>query len=477
MNTADRLKIPPVSMPEQEPSSRIRNVREVPLGFTPAMALREAERCLHCAQAPCISGCPVGIRIPDFIQALADGDERTAIGIIKETNLLPAVCGRVCPQEEQCQKDCTVGKSHGDVARAVQIGKLERYLADWERTQGTTATPVSPMTTGRTVAVIGSGPAGLTVAGDLVRLGHGVTVFEALHMPGGVLGYGIPEFRLPKDIVYAEVAFLSRLGVTFQYNTIVGKSITLDEIRARFDAVFIGSGAGLPSFLNIPGESLLGVYSANEYLTRANLMHAYDPEADTPILRGKAVVVLGGGNVAVDSARTALRLGAVSVTVLYRRSAQEMPARTEEVHHAVEEGVSFRFLEAPLEIVGTQEGWVQGITTQKMALGEPDGSGRRRPVPIPGATDHVEADVVVVAIGSAPNPLIPSALPDLRVNRDGGVVVNEETMETSVPGIFAGGDIVLGSATVILAMGQGRVAARAIHERLMGLHGAAPAGG
>jgi glutamate synthase (NADPH/NADH) small chain len=467
MNAAERLKLPPAPMPEQDPAERIHNVREVPLGFTPDMALQEAQRCLHCTNQPCVQGCPVGVRIPDFIQAIEDGDFKAGIGIIKQTNLLPAVCGRVCPQEEQCQKECTVGKAHRDVAQAVQIGKLERFLADWERSRNEAAVPPACPPTGKKVAVIGSGPAGLTVAGDLVKLGHAVTVFEALHMPGGVLGYGIPEFRLPKEIVWKEVAYLSRLGVDFQYNTVIGKSLTVDEIRAEYDAVFIGSGAGLPNFLGIPGENLLGVYSANEYLTRANLMHAFDPDSDTPILRGKTVAVLGGGNVAMDSARTALRLGALKVTVIYRRSEEEMPARKEEYHHAVQEGVEFHFLQNPIEILGDSEGWVTGLRIQQMQLGEPDASGRRRPLPVAGQTSNALADVVVVAIGNNPNPLIPSALPGLQINKHGGIITNEDTMETSIPGIFAGGDIVLGAATVILAMGQGRKAARAIHGWLM----------
>jgi len=466
MTNAERLRIPPVAMPEQEPAERIHNVREVPLGFTPEMARTEAQRCLHCANQPCVEGCPVGVRIPEFIKAVEAGDEASGIAIIKETNLLPAVCGRVCPQEEQCQENCTVGKSHKDIGQAVQIGKLERFLADWEREHHAAVVPQLPPATGKRVAVIGSGPAGLTVAGDLAKLGHAVTVFEALHKPGGVLAYGIPEFRLPKEIVDAEVANLTRLGVNFQYNTVIGKSLTVDEIRHTYDAVFVGSGAGLPNFLHIPGENLLGVYSANEYLTRANLMHAYDEDSDTPILRGRSVAVLGGGNVAMDSARTALRLGAHRVMVIYRRSEQEMPARKEEYHHATQEGVEFHFLENPLEILGGTDGWVTGLTVQKMQLGEPDASGRRRPLPIAGQTSNVPADVVVVAIGNNPNPLIPAALPGLQVNQHGGIVTNEDTMETSVPGVFAGGDIVLGAATVILAMGQGRKAARAIHAYL-----------
>ncbi|MEN6551201.1 MAG: NADPH-dependent glutamate synthase [Candidatus Cryosericum sp.] len=466
MTNAERLRIPPVAMPEQEPAERIHNVREVPLGFTPEMARTEAQRCLHCVNQPCVEGCPVGVRIPEFIKAVEAGDEASGIAIIKETNLLPAVCGRVCPQEEQCQENCTVGKSHKDIGQAVQIGKLERFLADWEREHHAAVVPQLPPATGKRVAVIGSGPAGLTVAGDLAKLGHAVTVFEALHKPGGVLAYGIPEFRLPKEIVDAEVANLTRLGVNFQYNTVIGKSLTIDEIRHTYDAVFVGSGAGLPNFLHIPGENLLGVYSANEYLTRANLMHAYDEDSDTPILRGRSVAVLGGGNVAMDSARTALRLGAHRVMVIYRRSEQEMPARKEEYHHATQEGVEFHFLENPLEILGGTDGWVTGLTVQKMQLGEPDASGRRRPLPIAGQTSNVPADVVVVAIGNNPNPLIPAALPGLQVNQHGGIVTNEDTMETSVPGVFAGGDIVLGAATVILAMGQGRKAARAIHAYL-----------
>ncbi|MCX6097796.1 MAG: NADPH-dependent glutamate synthase [Caldiserica bacterium] len=466
MNAATRLKLPPVVMPEQDPVDRVHNVREVPLGFTPAMALQEAQRCLHCPDQPCVKGCPVGVQIPDFIKAIEEGDFAGGIGIIKQTNLLPAVCGRVCPQEEQCQMTCTVGKAHRDVGQAVQIGKLERFLADWERENHAAVIPQIPPSTGKRVAVIGSGPAGLTVAGDLIKLGHAVTVFEALHKPGGVLGYGIPEFRLPKEIVYKEVSYLTELGVDFQYNTVIGRSLTVDEVRQDYDAIFVGSGAGLPNFLGIPGESLLGVYSANEYLTRANLMHAYDENSNTPILHGKSVAVLGGGNVAMDSARTAMRLGALKVMVIYRRSEEEMPARKEEYHHAVQEGIEVHFLQNPVEILGNPGGWVTGLTVQQMQLGEPDASGRRRPLPIPGQISNVPADVVVVAIGNSPNPLIPAALPGLGVNKHGGIVTDEETMETSIPGIFAGGDIVLGAATVILAMGQGRKAAGAIHAWL-----------
>lgn len=466
MNTAERLKLKPVPMPEQDPAERVHNVQEVPLGFTSEMAAEEAERCLHCPDQPCVKGCPVGVQIPDFITAIQKGDFAGGIGIIKQTNLLPAVCGRVCPQESQCQKACTVGKAHHDVGQAVQIGQLERFLADWERKNHAQVISQIPPPTGKRVAVIGSGPAGLTLAGDLIKLGHAVTVFEALHKPGGVLGYGIPEFRLPKEIVYTEVSYLSQLGVDFHYNTVIGKSLSLDELRRDYDAIFIGSGAGLPNFLGIPGENLLGVYSANEYLTRANLMHAYDNNSNTPILRRDTVVVLGGGNVAMDSARTALRLGAHKVSILYRRSEEEMPARKEEYHHALQEGVEFRFLQSPLEILGNDQGWVTGLSMQHMQLGEPDASGRRRPLPIPGQVTREPADLVIVAIGNAPNPLIPAALPGLEMNKHGGIVVNEETMETSIPGIFAGGDIVLGSATVILAMGEGRKAARAIHAWL-----------
>ena len=467
MEAKDRLAIPPQPMPEQAPSERVGNLREVPLGFTPETAMVEARRCLQCKKAFCTEGCPVGVDIPGFLEAVERGDFASGIGIIRRRNALPAVCGRVCPQEQQCQLACTVGKFHHDPGKSVSIGRIERFLADWEREAGAAQASVKAPPTGRRVAVIGSGPAGLTVAGDLILLGHSVTVFEALHKAGGVLVYGIPEFRLPKAIVRREVELLENLGVEFRLDTIAGRTRPVDELVREYDAMFIGSGAGLPKFQGIPGENLLGVYSANEYLTRANLMKAYDfPAADTPIQRGRTVVTVGGGNGAMDCARTALRMGAERSLVVYRRSEAEMPARREEVHHAREEGVEFHLLENPVEITGGPKGWVEGVRIVRMTLGEPDSSGRRRSIPIEGSEFVQEADEVLVAIGNSPNPLVPSSFPELETTRWGGIVVNEATGQTSVRGVFAGGDIVLGAATVILAMGQGRIAARAMHAYL-----------
>ena len=463
MKPKERLLIPVQSMTEQPAQERIHNQNEVPLGYTPEQAMEEARRCLQCKKAKCIPGCPVRVDIPGFIAAIEKGDFSEAIRIIKATNLLPAVCGRVCPQEEQCQVVCTVAKSHKDLAKSVQIGKLERFAADWEREQGEIRIPDVAAKTGKRAAVVGAGPAGLTVAGDLVKLGHEVTVFEAFHKPGGVLSYGIPEFRLPKAIVYTEVETLEKLGVEFRYNHVIGKTLFVEELLEEFDSVFVGTGAGLPRFMNIPGEDLLAVYSANEYLTRANLMRAFDfPNSDTPIVRGRTVATVGGGNVAMDSARTALRMGAARSIIVYRRSEAEMPARIEEVHHAKEEGVEFQLLQTPIRIIGDERGWVKQLEILKMELGEPDSSGRRRPVPIEGSEFIMDVDVVVMAIGNSPNPLIPQSLPSLTVQRWGGIVVNEHTGQTSMKGVFAGGDIVLGAATVILAMGEGRRAARAM---------------
>jgi glutamate synthase (NADPH/NADH) small chain len=468
LTTKERLQIPSVKMPEQEARERIHNVNEVPLGYTVEMAQLEAQRCLQCKNAPCIKGCPVEIDIPGFIKSILEGRYRESINRIKETNILPAVCGRVCPQEEQCQKTCVVGKSHKEVAKAVQIGKLERFAADWEMEQGEAETPVIKASTGKRVAIVGSGPAGLTVAADARREGHEVTIFEALHKPGGVLIYGIPEFRLPKRIVMREVKNLEKMGVTLRTNYVVGKLSTIDELFDEgYDAVFIATGAGLPLFMHIPGENLNGVYSANEYLTRANLMQAYSfPNTDTPIARAKNVAVFGGGNVAMDSARTALRLGAENVYLIYRRSKKEMPARVEEVEHAEEEGVKMLLLRNPVRLIGDQNGWVREVECLKMELGEPDESGRRRPVPIKGSEFRIAIDACIVAIGNASNPLVPTTTPDLAVNKWGNVVAAEDTLKTSKKGVFAGGDIVLGAATVILAMGQGRKAAQAINEYL-----------
>ncbi len=463
MNLRDRLKIPPTPMPEQEPSERIGNLLEVPCGYTPEMAVREATRCIQCKTPFCVEGCPVGIDIPGFIGLIEEGDFRGAAVKLKEKNLLPAVCGRVCPQEEQCQLTCAVGKSRKDPAKSVMIGRLERFVADWEREQGEVPLPEMPAPTGRRVAVVGAGPAGLTVAGDLVRDGHSVTVFEALHRAGGVLVYGIPEFRLPKAIVQAEVDFLERLGVVFRYNYVVGKTSPIEEMLSEYDAMFIGTGAGLPRFMRVPGENLLGVLSANEYLTRANLMKAYSfPETDTPIVRGKKVITVGGGNVAMDCARTALRMGAERSLIVYRRAEEQMPARLEEIHHAREEGVELHLLQNPVRLVGDEDGWLTGAELIKMELGEPDSSGRRRPIPIEGSEFVEEADALIVAIGNSPNPLVPESFPELDVTRWGGIIVNDMTGQTSVRGVFAGGDIVLGAATVILAMGHGRRAARAM---------------
>ncbi len=464
MNIKERLAIPPVDMPEQDPRVRVNNVEEVPLGYTPEMAMLEAKRCLQCKTPFCIEGCPVGIDIPGFLKAIEDGDFRKSIRIMKNSNLLPAVCGRVCPQEEQCQQVCTIGKAKKDPCKSVMIGKLERFIADWEREQGGALIPSPARPSGKRVGIVGGGPAGLTVAGDLIKFGHEVVVFEALHKAGGVLVYGIPEFRLPKAIVQAEVDYLESLGVEFRYNFVVGKTAPIQSLLEDFDAVFIGTGAGLPRFMRVPGENLLGVLSANEYLTRANLMKAYDyPKADTPIVKGRRIITVGGGNVAMDCARTALRMGAEKSLIVYRRAEEQMPARLEEIHHAKEEGVEFHLLRNPVKLHGNADGRLTGAEVIKMELGEPDSSGRRRPVPIEGSEFIMEADALIVAIGNSPNPLIPQTFPDLEVTRWGGVVVNDVTGQTSVPGVFAGGDIVLGAATVILAMGHGRRAARAMN--------------
>ena len=465
----ERLQVPVQKMPEQDPKERIHNVNEVPYGYDDGMAKTEASRCLQCKKAPCVTGCPVEIDIPGFVKAIYDGDYRAGIDIIKKTNILPAVCGRVCPQEEQCQKYCVVGKSLKSTDLAVQIGKLERFLADWEMEKSETRMPVIKPATGKKVAIVGCGPAGLTVAADVRREGHDVTIFEALHKPGGVLIYGIPEFRLPKRIVMREVENLEKMGVEVKTNYVIGKVFTVDELLGEqgYDAVFVGTGAGLPMFMKIPGENLNGVYSANEYLTRANLMKAYSfPETDTPIADAKNVAVFGGGNVAMDSARTALRLGAENVYLIYRRSKTEMPARVEEVHHAEEEGVQMLLLQNPVRLIGDEDGWVRQVEGIKMELGEPDDSGRRRPVPVEGSEFTIDIDTCIVAIGNSSNPLIPDTTPDIEVNKWGNITVDEATLKTSKKGVFAGGDIVLGAATVILAMGQGRKAAAAINDYL-----------
>ncbi len=460
----ERLKLPAQQMPEQAPDERVRNMGEVALGLTPEQAIAEAQRCLQCDKAKCIDGCPVGIDIPRFVAAVADGDFRAAAAAVREKNLLPAICGRVCPQEDQCQVVCAVTKALKSVEKSVSVGRLERFVADWERERGAFEMPALPPPTGKRVAVVGSGPAGLTVAGDLIRQGHAVTVFEALHRAGGVLIYGIPEFRLPKEIVKKEVEYLEKLGVTFRYNWVVGKTIGLRQLlEDGFDAAFLGTGAGLPNFLDVPGENLCGVYSANEYLTRTNLMRAFDYDvSDTPLARSRRVAVVGGGNVAMDSARMARRSGAEWVAIVYRRSEKEMPARLEELHHAKEEGIAFELLQNPTRILGDESGWVTGIEVQRMELGEPDASGRRRPVPVPGSERTLEADTVIIAVGNQPNPLIAKTTPAIRTTRWGGIVVDPVTQRTSMKGVFAGGDVVLGAATVILAMGEGRRAAKAI---------------
>ena len=459
----EKQKVPRQKMPEQEPKVRAKNFNEVPFGYKPELAQAEASRCLQCKKPRCTEGCPVEIDIPGFIGRISEGDFVGAARKLKERNSLPAVCGRVCPQEDQCEKVCIVGKKDQPVA----IGRLERFAADWEREKGEVAIPAKAPSTGKKVAVVGSGPAGLTVAGDLILKGHEVTIFEALHKTGGVLIYGIPEFRLPKSIVQAEVNYLERLGVKVEVNCVIGRVESVDELLGEYDAVFLGLGAGLPQFMNIPGENLCGIYSANEYLTRSNLMKAYlFPQYDTPIARGKNVAVFGAGNVAMDSARTALRLGADTVRIIYRRSKDEMPARIEEVHHAEEEGVQFYLLTAPTKFFGNDNGWVTGMECLQMELGEPDESGRRRPVPMKGSEFKLECDMAVVAIGAGPNPLLPTQTSGLELNKRGYIVADLETGKTTKAGVWAGGDIVTGSATVILAMGAGRKAANSIHEYL-----------
>ncbi len=457
-------KIPRQPMPEQPPEVRRRNFEEVPLGYGRETAIQEAQRCLQCKKPACVAGCPVEVNIPGFIKHVADGDFSAAIGVIWEKNALPAVCGRVCPQEIQCEGLCIVGKKDAPVA----IGNLERFVADTERLQGSGELPAKAPSTGKRVAVVGSGPSGLTVAGDLLLKGHDVTLMEAFHKPGGVLVYGIPEFRLPKDIVASEVASLEKLGLVIKSNTVVGQTVSLDELfEEGFDAVFIGVGAGLPTFLNIPGENLNGIYSANEYLTRANLMKGYlYPEYDTPLVRGKNVAVIGAGNVAMDAARTAMRLGAENVRIVYRRSRDEMPARAAEIHHAEEEGIEMYLLTAPTEFIGDERDYVTSMKCLKMELGEPDASGRRRPVPIEGSEFTLDCDLAVIAVGAGANPLLTQSNPEISLNKWGYIVADPETGKTTKKGVWAGGDIVTGSATVILAMGAGRKAADSIHDYL-----------
>jgi len=460
----ERMAIDRIAMPEQDAQLRAVNFREVNLGLTQQIAMLEAERCLQCPKPYCIDGCPVRVNIPRFLKFLREGDLPAAADSLLDDNALPCVTGRVCPQETQCEQVCLRAKKGNSVA----IGHLERFVADWAQAHPEGLTHNEPIASGRTVAIVGSGPAGLTAAGELAKVGHDVTIFEAFHAAGGVLIYGIPEFRLPKDIVQAEVDRLKEAGVKIEPNSIIGKTYTLPELVERFDAVFIAVGAGLPVFMNIPGENLKGVYSANEYLTRVNLMGAWNPESDTPILHGQRVVVVGGGNVAMDSVRTARRLGAAEAVIVYRRGRAELPARAEEVHHAEQEGIRFDFQVAPVEVIGDEQGWVSGLRCVRMELGEPDDSGRRRPVVIPGSEFVIECDMVVVAIGTRSNPLLTSTAPDLTINQWGYIEIDEHGM-TSMPGVFAGGDIVRGAATVILAMGDGKRAAAAMNSYLAGV--------
>ena len=448
------------AMPTQPPEERRHNFREVALGYSAETAMEEATRCLNCRHKPCVSGCPVHIEIPRFIEQVKDGDFGKAYEIISRTSSLPAVCGRVCPQENQCEARCVRGKN----GEPVGIGRLERFVADWHNAQEEVK-PEKPVSNGRKVAVIGSGPSGLTCAGDLAKMGYEVTVFEALHLAGGVLVYGIPEFRLPKSIVQKEVETIQALGVKIETNMVIGRVLSIDELMDEqgFEAVFIGSGAGLPRFMNIKGENLCGVYSANEFLTRTNLMKAYREESATPIMHAKRVAVVGGGNVAMDAARSALRLGASEVTVVYRRSEEELPARAEEVSHAKQEGVVFRMLSNPVEILGDENEFVTGMKIQQMELGEPDASGRRRPVPVEGSEYVIDVDAVIMAIGTSPNPLLKFTTKGLETKSWGGIVA-DESGQTSREGVFAGGDAVTGAATVILAMGEGKTAAAAIDE-------------
>jgi len=467
LKPADRYQIPPQDMPEQDAIKRRSNVNEVATGYTETQARLEAMRCLQCKKAPCIKGCPVQIRIQDFVAAIAGGDFKEGLAIIKENSLLPAVCGRVCPQEVQCQQTCTVGLKFKDVTKAVSIGRLERFVADLD--EGNESIPTVAAESGMKVAVIGSGPGGIVAAADTRRAGHDVTIFEAFHKTGGVMVYGIPEFRLPKAIVQKEIDVLAKMGVKIVCNFVVGRTRTIEQLMSEdgFDAVYIGVGAGLPRFMRIEGESLIGVYSANEYLTRANLMKAYDfgKGADTPIAVSRKVAVVGGGNVAMDSARTAVRLGAEKVYLVYRRTEKEMPARVEEVHHAKEEGVEFHILQSPKRVFGDENSQVTGIECLKYRLGEPDESGRRRPIPIEGSEFRIDVDTLIIAIGNIANPLIRQTTGGLEFNKWGNIIV-DENCKTSLEGVYAGGDIVLGAATVILAMGQGRIAAAAMNEYL-----------
>jgi glutamate synthase (NADPH/NADH) small chain len=460
-----RLDIPRTAIPEQPAKLRAANFDEVTLGYDDDMAMIEASRCIQCKKPKCVLGCPVGIDIGAFIKLIEEGDPAGAIAKLKETTSFPAVCGRVCPQEEQCEQRCILGVKHEPVA----IGRLERYAADWEFAHGSSGQPAIAPKKGKHVGVVGSGPAGLTCAGELAKMGYDVTIYEALHKPGGVLVYGIPEFRLPKAIVQRECDYVASLGVEFKLDYVIGRTLTVDQMLADgHDAIFLANGAGLPTFMNIPGENLNGVYSANEFLTRSNLMKAYRfPEYDTPITVGKKVAVIGAGNVAMDSARTALRLGA-EVHLIYRRSHDEMPARNEEIHHAEEEGIILDLLANPTQIIGDERGWVHEIEVIDMELGEPDDSGRRRPVPKVGSERRIQVDAVIVSVGTRANPLLTKSTSGLDLNKRGNIVADENTLATSKKGVFAGGDIVTGSATVILAMGAGKTAARSIDRYLQG---------
>ncbi|MEI7939643.1 MAG: NADPH-dependent glutamate synthase [Verrucomicrobiota bacterium] len=463
LSTKQRLQINRQKMTEQDPLVRNANFGEVNLGLPEKVALLEAERCLLCKDPKCITGCPVGVNIPRFVELLSQGNLPEAAQCLLSDNALPAVTGRVCPQETQCEIECI----RGNKGLPVAIGYLERYVGDWARTHSDQQSLQIAPPSGKKVAVVGSGPGGLTAAGELAKCGHDVTVFEALHKPGGVLVYGIPEFRLPKRIVQEEVGRLERSGVKIVCNTVIGRTYTVPELREQFDAVFIANGAGLPVFMNVPGENYKGVYSANEYLTRVNLMAAYQfPRSDTPVLQGQRIATVGGGNVAMDSARTAKRMGAESSMIVYRRTRKEMPARSEEIHHAEEEGLQFEFLVAPVEVVGNEKKWVTGLKCVRMQLGEPDASGRARPIIIPGSEFVVPCDVVVVAIGTRANPLLTATCPDLKLNKWGNIIVDDNCM-TNLPGVFAGGDIVRGAATVILAMGDGKRAGKAMNEYLL----------
>jgi glutamate synthase (NADPH) small chain len=468
MTQEQKQKTPGAShivMREQEASKRIHNFQEVPFGYSPEEAVAEARRCLQCKKPLCITGCPVNVRIPEFIKLIVEGEYSAAARKIKETNALPAVCGRVCPQETQCEEKCILGKKGDPIA----VGHLERFCADWEREHGPLILPIIKPANNKKVGIVGSGPAGLTTAGELIKEGFEVVIFEALHEPGGVLVYGIPEFRLPKNIVKKEIEYLLKLGVKLETNFIVGKTATIDELMQEegFDAVFVGSGAGLPSFMRIPGENSIGVYSANEYLTRSNLMKAFLDGSDTPIIKGKRVVTVGGGNVAMDSARTALRLGAKNSMIVYRRTETEMPARTAEIHHAKQEGIEFHFLCNPVKVHSDERGFVRAIRCLRMELGAPDESGRRRPVPIKDSEFDMECDVVIIAVGNSPNPLIPATTPDIAVSKHGTIVADPNDGRTSKKFVYAGGDIVSGAATVILAMGAGKAAAKSIIEDLI----------